>query len=258
MTAGPKRTVNMLTCSARTVFALFASAFFGLSAVICPASANDTGSQPAQRTVAQQKESASKETKPRSAGNDELFRRLLGQKSNDDSSSNNPLEQAIDGMRDARKRIEQKKTGRETREIQQRVIDHLEKLIELAKQQQSQSSPSDNRQRQAQNQSQQRQQPERDRLQSPQADDGTGRPAEDRKADKSSTRTRIAKKPDTGPGQQVDMVKAVWGHLPPALRDKLLRNFNEKYLQKYDELVHRYFESLAEEGRANRSRIPNR
>ena len=240
----------MLTCSARTVFALFASAFFGLSA-------DDAGSQPAQGTVALQKESASKETRPRSAGNDELFRRLLGQKSNDDSSSN-PLEQAIDGMRDARKRIEQKKTGRETREIQQRVIDHLEKLIELAKQQQSQSSPSDSRQRQAQNQSQQRQQPERDRLQSPQADDGTGRPAEDRKADKSSVRTRIAEKPDTDPGQQVDMVKAVWGHLPPALRDKLLRNFNEKYLQKYDELVHRYFESLAEEGRANRSRIPNR
>jgi len=44
----------------------------------------------------------------------------------------------------------------------------------------------------------------------------------------------------------------VWGHLPPTVREALQKSFNERYLPKYEELVRRYYESLAEKRRESR------
>ena len=44
----------------------------------------------------------------------------------------------------------------------------------------------------------------------------------------------------------------VWGHLPPTVRETLQKSFNERYLPKYEELVRRYYESLAEKRRDSR------
>ncbi|MFM8580183.1 MAG: hypothetical protein ACKOFW_01640, partial [Planctomycetaceae bacterium] len=44
----------------------------------------------------------------------------------------------------------------------------------------------------------------------------------------------------------------VWGHLPPTVREALQKSFNERYLPKYEELVRRYYESLAEKRRDSR------
>jgi tRNA 2-selenouridine synthase SelU len=46
------------------------------------------------------------------------------------------------------------------------------------------------------------------------------------------------------------MVKDVWGHLPPHLRDAMLQSFREKYLPQYEDLVRRYYEALAEKSRS--------
>ena len=45
------------------------------------------------------------------------------------------------------------------------------------------------------------------------------------------------------------MIKDVWGHLPPHLREAMQSTFNDKYLPKYEDLVKTYFEALAEKNR---------
>lgn len=47
--------------------------------------------------------------------------------------------------------------------------------------------------------------------------------------------------------------KEVWGHLPPALRRELMNVYSEKYIPQYEDLVRRYYESLAEGNRRRNS-----
>lgn len=61
------------------------------------------------------------------------------------------------------------------------------------------------------------------------------------------TRQGQAEKPEDPLKDRV--VKDVWGHLPPHLRDQLLNVYGEKYLPKYEELVRKYYEVLAEQSR---------
>jgi hypothetical protein len=49
--------------------------------------------------------------------------------------------------------------------------------------------------------------------------------------------------------RQQQMLKDVWGHLPPTLRDELLNVSGDQYLPKYADQVQRYYEALAERSR---------
>lgn len=41
-----------------------------------------------------------------------------------------------------------------------------------------------------------------------------------------------------------DLLKHVWGHLPPRLRERMLQNPNEKFLPKYEREIEAYFRQL--------------
>ena len=57
-------------------------------------------------------------------------------------------------------------------------------------------------------------------------------------------------KSDEGPNKNADLYKDVWGHLPEALRAEMNAYSNDKqFMAKYDELIKRYYRSLAEQGR---------
>ncbi|MEX1233074.1 MAG: hypothetical protein WEB58_22685 [Planctomycetaceae bacterium] len=43
------------------------------------------------------------------------------------------------------------------------------------------------------------------------------------------------------------LAKDVWGHLPASVREQMLNLFSEKYLPRYEDLIRRYYEALAEE-----------
>jgi hypothetical protein len=43
---------------------------------------------------------------------------------------------------------------------------------------------------------------------------------------------------------QRPLLREVWGHLPPAMRERVPSDFHEAILPAYDDLVRRYFESL--------------
>ncbi|MCH7990002.1 MAG: hypothetical protein IID46_12740 [Planctomycetes bacterium] len=88
---------------------------------------------------------------------EDLFKRLLGDEPDEQETDENPLENAIKGMLDAEKRIGNQNIGVETQNIQKKVVNDLQKLIDLANQRQQQQS-----QRRQQNRPRQRNQQQDD------------------------------------------------------------------------------------------------
>jgi len=162
-----------------------------------------------------------------------------------------PLEDAIGQMRTVQRRIEAGDTGRQTRELQQQIVDNLEKLIERANRQQSRPNESP----QPQQQPPDGHKPDKQQQSNDTRSSG-GKDQQKQNEDAKGSTDRVGK----GRDHQAELlrrrqtVKEVWGHLPPALQQKLLNIFSEKYLPKYEELVRRYYEALAEQGRKQPSR----
>lgn len=44
-----------------------------------------------------------------------------------------------------------------------------------------------------------------------------------------------------------DLAQSTWGHLPPKMQEELQRSFSERFVPKYEELIRRYYEALAEQ-----------
>lgn len=55
------------------------------------------------------------------------------------------------------------------------------------------------------------------------------------------------------PNRAADVYKDVWGHLPESLRAEMDAYFNDRqFMAKYDELIKKYYRSIAEKGRPRR------
>jgi len=209
-----------------------------------------------------QSDDAAKKTKPAareesssddSTLDDELLKKLLGLKS-DSSKNDNPLEDAIRRMREAQKRINGRDTGRDTQELQKNAVEDLEKLIKLAERLQSQSGSkaSSSKPQPKGKGAKPKETPGSKKKGKGTKTEDTGKRKQKGKAKKSSEKSEPGDPGDVELARRERLVKDVWGHLPPALREKLLNIYSEKYLPKYDSLIRRYFEALAEQGRESR------
>lgn len=200
-------------------------------------------------------------TKPAPSPEDEeLLKAVVPHSKNDDADEEiDRLERAIEGMRRAQERITRSDTSPETQKIQERVIKDLEDLLSLLKKQQKRRGSSQQKSRQ---QSERQSEAERQRLQKEQgdpnnssrtnpdgsADPNSGRRTNDKSVD-SQERTDAARTLAAEQARRARMIKDVWGHLPPHVRERIEKSFSEKYLPKYEELVKKYYESLAEKNR---------
>jgi len=158
----------------------------------------------------------------------------------------NPVEPIIKRMKAAQTRLKEGDTGPDTRGIQEQVVHDLEKLIDAASRQSESSrsshkSPSGGKS------------PQESENGSPQAAprsgaDGasatTGGAAPGKHGGTRTPRAVQTKVTITGHGT---LLREVWGHLPPAMRERVRVDFSETVLPAYDELVRRYFEALLEE-----------
>lgn len=169
------------------------------------------------------------------------------------------IEQAIEGMRAASRRIEERDVGQATLGVQRQVIEDLNRLLELLKQRQNQQSqPQNQKQNQKQNQDENQQNQSSDPRSGPQSANVLApkpnpqrQQSEAEKSREARERSEAARR-GAAEDERQKMVKDVWGHLPPHLREAMLNSFSEKYLPKYEDLVKRYYEALAERNR-NRS-----
>ncbi len=156
-----------------------------------------------------------------------------------------PLREIAEGMKKVGERLDQGLLDDETRLAQRKVVDDLEKLLRQS-QKSKQKNPSPNNS----NSPQQDQSNNPSEGQSSENSAG-GNPGERRRNDQenaaeSQERTKggIPTEADRKNQRRV-LTDAVWGHLPPRVREQLNRSFSDRYLPEYDSLVKRYYEALA-------------
>lgn len=231
------------------VTSLVAAAFI----VAAPMAAHADDLDPEKPTGSAAKDSA--EPKPTADGEtDPLLRKLIGD-AVVDAENGDPLTAAAELMERAGRRIgDERDSGAETRDLQQRAIDDLEKLIELAKQQQQQqqanrqSDPGEGQPMpmgdQPEGMPDEGEEGGEERMASSSGDDGPRR--DDDEASESTAATEAARDREAALAERRRLVKDVWGHLPPTMREELLNAYSDRPLPKYDELVRAYFRALAE------------
>ena len=210
------------------------------------AQTTDKQSKLGQETEPAPRDSTAADSKPKSQLDKELLQRLLGDQSREADPDQDPLQRAIEGMRSAQQRIEKQDTSWKTRDLQKQVIKDLKALIKLAKQRPPNSDPSQNQPR-SPSQQRKKQKPqhkqksktERSHAQKDKKDQSPD--SEDRNDSEKDNQAKFARR-RLRPGE-------IWGHLPAKLREKLQQHYNENYLPQYDDLVRRYFQALAEQGR---------
>lgn len=239
---------NMLTAFRFAPPVLLISACFLLSGLV----AQD------DKPVLPEKKSEVPAEKKKAPSLDEELIKVLDPNAEKVESDIDRLERAIKGMREAQKRIESQDTGNKTRETQEQVVRDLDKLIELIRQQLQQAQQKQSQQKQKQQKDKQKPlanvelDPQNSQKQSQkqgekkQSLDGTD------KSKQSTDRTAADKAREEEAARREQLIKDVWGHLPPALRQELSNAYKENYLPKYDDQVRKYYESLAEKNRKNK------
>ncbi len=154
-----------------------------------------------------------------------------------------PRETALSAMQQSFDKLRAAETGKPAQTAQQTAVESLDKLLKSWQQ------------RAAQQQSLARsgqKGPMSDKTPNENASttDGTGGKPTGRdsaQARNSSDREQTGRDALAELRRQRQLREAVWGHLPPALREKMLNLPHDKTLPKYSEHIRRYYESLAEQ-----------
>jgi hypothetical protein len=225
-----------------------------------PATKDPKGASPANKPSetkpAEKKSTTTEPAKPatRDSLDDELLKGL-GDESGPaagettEADGDNPLVSLNRKMREAERLMRAAKGDTETQDLQTQIVRKLEELIdELEQQQQQQQSSSSS----SKNQKQQQQKTADQRPQSqPQMKPGgpaREKPSSDPARDSSGkTVKRETEKPDMA--RMREMLKDIWGELPPRLRQEMMQSSVEKFIPKYELLIEEYFKALAEKQR---------
>ncbi|HEY5315424.1 MAG TPA: hypothetical protein VIK18_23035 [Pirellulales bacterium] len=151
-----------------------------------------------------------------------------------------PVDRLSRQMRDVQQRLDRQKSDADTQQLEQKIVEALEKLIKEASQQSSSSSSSSGK-------SQSQQTAERDKASQPQPGQQAGGGKDQNQPARDSSK-RVGKpkveKPDLAKLQ--DLMKDVWGELPPRLRQQMMQSSVEHFVPKYEFEIEEYFKTLAE------------
>ncbi|TWU08659.1 hypothetical protein CA54_38950 [Symmachiella macrocystis] len=242
---------------------------FHLTAGLClawalsglPVCGDETESQPpavAEPSVAEPAvtEPAAKDAEPEASPRDEAIDKELEESLHPPDAQQKPgevLDRAVNQMRDVSQRIEAGLPGQETQQLQQKVLDDLTQLIELLQNQPPPPPPNPNNQppppqndkkpkphpKSDTQQQQEGQQQKREQQEQTERRPKDGQDSEERFDESQAEKARAA-------AARKRMLKDIWGHLPEAIRNRLLNNFSEEYLPKYAPEVRKYYEDLGQ------------
>jgi hypothetical protein len=178
---------------------------------------------------------------------DELFKDLGGQPADHPpgkpgtAADDDPLVRLNRQMRQASDRIRSARSDEETQKLQQKIVRELDELIKQAQQQQQQKQKSKS------SSSSSSKTASREKIQQPQQQSGRpgNKPSNQPAKDSNEQLTRQeAERPDMAKMQ--DLLKDIWGELPPRLRQQMMQSSTEKFLPKYELLIEKYFRTLAD------------
>ena len=183
------------------------------------------------------------------------------EKSKDGSPELDELDRTITSMRQVGKRLNDGDTSDATRDLQAGILQDIDALIKKLKKQpppnpnqnspQDQSPDNEQKPQHSDTQSKPKTQPKPTAGEQPSGKQptgsGAGQKQENKNAGESTEENRQkAQARETALARRRALINEVWGHLPPALREKLLNVGSEKLLPQYEELIRRYYESLAD------------
>lgn len=173
----------------------------------------------------------------------------------------NKLERAAKGMRTAGDKLDDNRTGEETRKIQEQVIKDLEDLInQLQNPPPPQGGGGGGAMSKSQLQKMKGQmgpqgQGSRSHAKAQPGEGASSKKTggqEKEKAGGSEERSESERKAAEEAARKKKLEIDVWGHLPPHLREQLLNTYGEQMLPKYQHLVKQFYEALSEQGDARR------
>jgi hypothetical protein len=232
-----------------------ASATIVVTLLLSAATAQESGTEPAQPTVDEKLLDSLGEdlleglddipTDPGfdESGTDPGDKPLLDQLEGEDigAEGENDLSRISRQMRLVQERIAQQEVSQKTQELQQQIVADLDALIEqIQHNMQRQSSPKSG------SQSQQTGGDVKQPSNQPNA--GQSRPNEKPARESGEELTERSADPADAEAIQA-LVKRVWGHLPDRVRQEMQNATVEEFLPKYQELIEDYFRRLAEEQR---------
>lgn len=164
----------------------------------------------------------------------------------DAGAAPDPLTGIIEKMKSAGNRLDQGLLDDETRQTQNQIVAELEKLLRQSRQK-SQSPPPP----QPDPSASPNREPAGSQPDSPGSEGGSsaagGQRRQDQKDAAESTERTEGGIPTEAErkNQRRVLTDAVWGHLPPRIREQLNRSISDRYLPEYEALVKRYYEALA-------------
>ncbi len=154
-----------------------------------------------------------------------------------------PRKAALSAMQQSFDKLRAAETGKPTQAAQQSAIESLDALLKRWQQRATQ-------QQSIARSGQPRPMSDKTPNENSSTTDGTGGKPTGRdsvQARNSSDREQTGSDALAELRRQRQLREAVWGHLPPALREKMLNLPHDKTLPKYSEHIRRYYESLAEQ-----------
>lgn len=178
------------------------------------------------------------------------------------------LDETVEAMREVSRRLDKLNLTDETEQLQTGIVTNIDALIEKLRNtppppSSSNSSDQSNPDQSDQNSSQDqqtgsKQQPQQTPQKQQGADSTSGgaapQPQQGKSGESSEENLRQARERAATLARRRALVDEVWGHLPPAMRERLLNVGSEKLLPKYEELIRRYYEALAEPERTGSKR----
>jgi len=176
------------------------------------------------------------------------------------------LDETVASMREVSRRLDKLNLSDDTEQLQTGIVSNIDALIEklrkLPPPSSSSSDSSDKDQSDSESTSQgQKKEPKQSPQQSPQNQQGSDsssgsapQPKTGKAGESTEQNLRQARERAAALARRRALIDEVWGHLPPAMRERLLNVGSEKLLPKYEGLIRRYYEALAEPDRADSRR----
>ena len=158
------------------------------------------------------------------------------------ASGEGPVAELTRKMRDVESRLRQARRDEQTHKVQDQIVKDLDALLKQMQQQQSgkgsksSSSPPGMAQRPG----------------TPQPGGEKRGEGGDQPARESSGELKSRQAAAVDLAKMREMLKDVWGQLPPKLREQMLQTGEEKFLPKYELLLEEYFKTLADRPREGR------
>lgn len=154
------------------------------------------------------------------------------------TTDENPIARLNERMREVQGRIAKSQSGEKTQRLQREISDELAKLIDQVERQASKLGQSSSASSGS----------SRSQARQPGQSSKAGEPSSEKSARDSSERMRKEKTVKVDAEYQ-DLLKDVWGHLPPHLRQQMEQSANEEFLPKYESEISEYFRALNKSGK---------